>query len=88
MSEIKTISYDTYLKALGVLTMAKHHNALAVQFAKLLEEILEVPEDNRIGNFWDAAFGDPNDTLDKALKKEGYVVEPPPTRSPEGETED
>lgn len=76
MEPKKTISRDTYLKALGLYHLAHQHSEKSNELADALEEILAVPEeDRRSSHFYDEVFRYGLGSLDDALRRANYVVE-------------
>lgn len=71
----KTISRSTYLQALGLYTMAHHHNQKADEFGNELVRLLgfEGINDGDAGHISDAVYGDR--AFDEALKLSDITVE-------------
>lgn len=82
MAEYKTeISYDEYLKALALFTVAHDHYVKAGTFGEALNRIVMVePEKYPGGHVDDAIYSDDRGTVeqfDEALKREGIKVAAP-----------
>lgn len=76
----KEISRGTYLKALGLFTLAKHHIGRGDELAEALERMLGVPDDDlRCSHFCDELYSYGERSLDAALQRAEYtVVDEPP----------
>lgn len=70
-----TISYDDYLKALGLFTLAKEHSDKSDVFRKALGRLLA--PDKELDHLCDAIYSNMRG-FDEALKLEGFIVEPEP----------
>lgn len=69
----KTIDRDTYLKALGLFTLAVTHARKAEEFEKALNMMLGLA---RGSQFSDEIYQDAPNNFDDALKREKITVEP------------
>lgn len=74
--EPKTISRDTYLKALGLFTLANYHRLKCEEFSEALKLQLGIGEDWGAFTHITEEIWETKPNFDKALERSGYVVEP------------
>lgn len=81
--EPKKISWNTYLVALALFTIARSSMEKTDEFVAQMEETLGVPKnERRSSHFSDEVFSGGAVSLDAALDRAGYLVEKPQAPEP------
>lgn len=81
MKERKTISQDTYLKVIGLYTIAHQHYTKCREFERAMLDILGLEDQ---GCVCDEIYSDQpwsKSEFDKGLQNDGFTVEPAPVIS-------